>query len=63
MPEEQTKINAEPVVDVPTEGDSVDIELNEDSKKTDIDNTEPKIEIKEESSKDELDEYRKDKHS
>lgn len=60
MPEEQTKINAESVVDVPTEGDSVDIELNEDSKKTDTDTTEPKIEIREESSKDELDEYSKD---
>ena len=44
MPEEQIKIDAEPTVDIPTEGDPVDVELKEDSKLVEPVKEEPKIE-------------------
>ena len=58
MPEEQTKDiqQSEPVVDIPTEGDPVDIELKEDSSPKEQ-STEPKVEVKVDSDKEELDEY------
>jgi hypothetical protein len=59
MPEEQTKSDiqqSEPVVDIPTEGDPVDIELKEDSSPKEQ-STEPEIEVKVDSDKEELDEY------
>ena len=58
MPEEQVKDiqQSEPVVDIPTEGDPVDVELKEDSSPKEQ-STEPKVEIKVDSDKEELDEY------
>ena len=58
MPEEQTKDiqQSEPVVDIPTEGDPVDIELKEDSSPKEQ-STEPEVEVKVDSDKEELDEY------
>ena len=58
MPEEQVKDiqQSEPVVDIPTEGDPVDVELKEDSSPKEQ-STEPKIEVKVDSDKEELDEY------
>jgi hypothetical protein len=59
MPEEQTKSDiqqSEPVVDIPTEGDPVDIELKEDSSPKEQ-STEPEVEVKVDSDKEELDEY------
>ena len=60
MPEEQVKDiqQSEPVVDIPTEGDPVDIELKEDSSpKEQSTEKEPEIEVKVDSDKEELDEY------
>jgi len=60
MPEEQIKDiqQSEPVVDIPTEGDPVDIELKEDSSpKEQSTEKEPEIEVKVDSDKEELDEY------
>ena len=58
MPEEQTKINAEPTVDIPTEGDPVDVELKDDSSpKEQSTEQKPEIEVKVDSDKEELDEY------
>jgi len=60
MPEEQLKEiqHSEPVVDVPTEGDPVDIELKEDKPSNEQSTeTAPEIEIKTDSEKEELDEY------
>ena len=60
MPEEQTKINAEPTVDIPTEGDPVDVELKEDSSpKEQLTGQKPEVEVEvqQETSKEELDEY------
>ena len=60
MPEEQTKDiqQSEPVVDIPTEGDPVDVELKDDSspKEQPAEQT-PEVEVKVESEKEELDEY------
>jgi len=58
MPEEQTKDiqQSEPVVDIPTEGDPIDVELKEDSSPKEQ-STEPKVEVKVDSDKEELDEY------
>ena len=58
MPEEQVKDiqQSEPVVDIPTEGDPVDVELKEDSSPKEQ-STEPKVEVKVDSDKEELDEY------
>jgi hypothetical protein len=60
MPEEQVKDiqQSEPVVDIPTEGDPIDVELKEDSSpKEQSAEKEPEIEVKVESEKEELDEY------
>ena len=57
MPEEQIKIDAEPTVDIPTEGDPVDVELKEDSKLVEPVKEEPKIEVQQEANKEELDDY------
>jgi hypothetical protein len=55
MPEQQLKSTEEPVVNVPTEGDNVDVELKEENsvKKPGT----PEVEIKEEAPKEELEEY------
>ena len=60
MPEEQIKDiqQSEPVVDIPTEGDPVDVELKDDSSpKEQPAEQKPEIEVKVESDKEELDEY------
>jgi len=60
MPEEQVKDiqQSEPVVDIPTEGDPVDVELKDDSSpKEQPAEQKPEIEVKVESDKEELDEY------
>jgi hypothetical protein len=60
MPEEQVKDiqQSEPVVDIPTEGDPVDIELKEDkSPKEQETEQKPEVEVKTDSDKEELDEY------
>ena len=60
MPEEQVKDiqQSEPVVDIPTEGDPIDVELKEDSSpKEQSTEKEPEVEVKVESEKEELDEY------
>jgi hypothetical protein len=60
MPEEQVKDiqQSEPVVDIPTEGDSVDVELKEDSSpKEQPVEQKPGVEVKVDSDKEELDEY------
>ncbi len=58
MPEEQVKDiqQSEPVVDIPTEGDPVDVELKDDSSPKEQP-TEPEVEVKVDSDKEELDEY------
>ena len=60
MPEEQLKDiqQSEPVVDVPTEGDPVDIELKEDkAPKEQPTETAPEVEVKTDTEKEELDDY------
>ena len=59
MPEEQVKDiqQSEPVVDIPTEGDPVDVELKDDSKPEESIKEEPKVEVEQETNKEELDDY------
>tara|TARA_R100001377_G_C3187185_1_gene109069 strand:+ start:634 stop:1521 length:888 start_codon:yes stop_codon:yes gene_type:complete len=53
MPEQQLNTTEEAVVNVPTEGDNVEIELKEDLVKPDT----PNVEIKQEAPREELEEY------